>query len=296
MRILKISRWFLEKVSAKIITCKNIILYYNNIYNNKYYSKLNTTYITNPKNDYIKQYIQYFYIFLNEQWYEISWDTKSKLDTVFERLKENFKNKERLSGEPYITHLIEVAKIYIDTYWCISLDDIIIALLHDSIEDITHENFHAIQSDFWNYVALWVLALSKPDIWENPDQKEREKRNHEYHKRFQSLETVKSHIEEQGLSEGIKLKDADLNRLSIIVWRIKICDRIHNLKTMPIWEGKEGFSYEKKRQKISESLGAFSKLDREIHKGANKKTSDFWRAIISATQSLYKQAWKESIR
>lgn len=71
----------------------------------------------------------------------------------------------RKDGTHYIDHLLQTlknTKKYDDSFDC---DSILIALLHDSIED-TEETFESIRQKYWDTVALWVQALSKKAFWE----------------------------------------------------------------------------------------------------------------------------------
>ncbi len=237
---------------------------------------------------YTEEYIWYFYSFLDESQIELGGEWKEKLNKVFKRISKSFDGKMRQSWEPYITHLIEVTKIFIELAWIsnISFDDIIIALLHDSIEDIDHENFRSIQKDFGDYVALWVLALSKP---ENRNKKAR---NKIYYGRFGSIKKLKNFIQEKASGENISLKQDQYSTLAYIVAKVKICDRIHNLRTMNLKKNKNDirwFTPEKKQEKIQESIKYFSKLLHEIQNIFI--VNEFQKSIMLWTQALtrYKQ-------
>ena len=241
---------------------------------------------------YIDNYISYFFQFLNEKQIEVWWEWADKLTKVFSRIQENFNGQYRKDGEPYISHLIEVAKIFIENLWVsnTSFDDIIIALLHDSIEDIKHENFHSIQQDFWDYVALWVLALSKPELKTSPTKPEKilkKERNKKYYPRFASSDTLRNYISEKSKEENININDNKITKLSRIVGQIKLCDRIHNLRTMPLKKHKKdktGFSVEKKEAKLKESR-YFRWLLNEIWN--YNITRDFFRAELFWNQSIF---------
>ena len=70
----------------------------------------------------------------------------------------------RKSGEPFIIHPIEVAKILTS----INLDASAIAagLLHDTIED-THATYQTIKSEFGQEVADLVEGVTKISVFEN---------------------------------------------------------------------------------------------------------------------------------
>src|SRR5210317_544123 len=67
-------------------------------------------------------------------------------------------NQKRRSGDPYISHPLEVAKILTEY----RLDDstIITALLHDTIED-TQLTFNSIKKEFGDEIANLVNGLTK---------------------------------------------------------------------------------------------------------------------------------------
>jgi (p)ppGpp synthase/HD superfamily hydrolase len=88
----------------------------------------------------------------------------------------------RLTGEHYASHPLEVARILIEEFGIIDSDLIIIALLHDTLEDqvsklVAMTKVHSgdertiavnVLAEFFNpYVAAGVLALSNP-LYEQP--------------------------------------------------------------------------------------------------------------------------------
>lgn len=82
---------------------------------------------------------------------------KSKALSIVEK---EFKNKTDLSGEPFIGHLMRVAKNFNGE----PLLEII-ALLHDLIEDIPHWTIEKLKNEFPEEISIPVILLTKtPEI------------------------------------------------------------------------------------------------------------------------------------
>ncbi len=109
----------------------------------------------------------------------------------------------RLSGEPYIVHLIEVARVLAE----IGMDDTTIAagFLHDTVED-TSATLEKLRTEFGETVAMLVDGVTK--IPELKYESTEEKQASHFHKMLLSMS-----------------KD-----LRVIV--IKFADRIHNMRTI----------------------------------------------------------------
>jgi GTP pyrophosphokinase len=109
----------------------------------------------------------------------------------------------RLSGEPYIVHLIEVARVLAE----IGMDDTTIAagFLHDTVED-TPVTLERLRSEFGETVAMLVDGVTK--IPELKYESTEEKQASHFHKMLLSMS-----------------KD-----LRVII--IKFADRIHNMRTI----------------------------------------------------------------
>jgi len=151
----------------------------------------------------------------------------------------------------YFEHLKWVSKIALNELPNPNLNKIIIALLHDSIEDIKWFDFDIIKAIYGEDIAKWVQALSKRDIEEyllegeeyetlSPQQKEKmkriltERRNEDYFGHMWDL-------------------DDD-------ILDIKFADRIHNLRDI------DGCDKNKIIRKIKETEKYFLQLakDRNI--------------------------------
>ena len=98
---------------------------------------------------------------LNELEKLISYLNNSEKKIIFNALKfsENaHKNQLRKSGDPFILHPLEVAKIL--TSIKLDVDSIVAVLLHDTVED-TDFTINEIESEFGKKVAELVQGLTK---------------------------------------------------------------------------------------------------------------------------------------
>jgi guanosine-3',5'-bis(diphosphate) 3'-pyrophosphohydrolase len=136
----------------------------------------------------------------------------------------------RKSGEPFINHPIEVAKILAS----IKLDtsSIIAGLLHDTIED-TEISFLEIKKIFGNEVANLVDGLTKIN---------------EYSLRVNNLKLGENYR---------KLLLASTKDLRVIL--IKLADRLHNMKTLKYID-----NYHKKIKISSETLDVYAPLAQRL--------------------------------
>ena len=111
----------------------------------------------------------------------------------------------RLSGEPYISHPVAVARIVAELG--LDTDSICAALLHDTVEDCADKtNLDIISKMFGSDVALLVDGLTKIIQVQVADKEE-------------------AHI------ENIRKMLLAMNR-DIRVIFIKLCDRLHNMRTL----------------------------------------------------------------
>ena len=111
----------------------------------------------------------------------------------------------RLSGEPYISHPVAVAKIVAELG--LDTDSICAALLHDTVEDCADKtNLETIAKMFGKDVAILVDGLTKIIQVQVADKEE-------------------AHI------ENIRKMLLAMNR-DIRVIFIKLCDRLHNMRTL----------------------------------------------------------------
>ena len=111
----------------------------------------------------------------------------------------------RLSGEPYISHPVQVAKIVSELG--LDTDSICAALLHDTVEDCSDKtNLDTIAKMFGSDISMLVDGLTKIIQVQVADKEE-------------------AHI------ENIRKMLLAMNR-DIRVIFIKLCDRLHNMRTL----------------------------------------------------------------
>jgi guanosine-3',5'-bis(diphosphate) 3'-pyrophosphohydrolase len=109
----------------------------------------------------------------------------------------------RRSGEPYISHPLSVAGILADLH--LDLDSIATGLLHDTVED-THATQEDIRREFGEAVAQLVDGVTKI-----------------------SQMKFKNSNEKQG--ENVRKMIVAMGR-DVRVLMVKLCDRLHNMRTM----------------------------------------------------------------
>jgi len=125
------------------------------------------------------------------------------IERAYKFAEEQHKNQDRLSGEPYIIHPVEVAYILAD----LELDDATIcsALLHDVIED-TDVTIEELEEKFGKEIAEIVDGVTK----------------------LSKLQYFT--IEEQQVENYRKMFLAMGKDLRVIL--IKLADRLHNMRTL----------------------------------------------------------------
>lgn len=149
----------------------------------------------------------------------------SKIMEAYEFAAEAHKEQKRSSGEPYIVHPVSVAYILLELG--MDTDTICAAMLHDVVED-TDTTLETIQKKFGADVAMLVdgvTKLSKAPIF-NQDE--------------QLAENVRKIL--LAMSQDIR------------VMLIKLCDRLHNMRTL---EHRPGF---KQRKAALETMNIFAPI------------------------------------
>ena len=150
---------------------------------------------------------------------------KKLIIKAFEKAEQLHAGQSRFSGEPYIIHPVEVAKILVS----LGLDSqsVVAALLHDVVED-TDETKEDIEKEFGEDVAFLVEGVTKLGKVD-----------------------IKSKIEQQ--AENIrKMLLAMAEDVRVII--IKLADRLHNMRTLD-------FMYEqKRREKALETLEIYAPI------------------------------------
>src|SRR5215469_6417393 len=111
--------------------------------------------------------------------------------------------QKRMSGEPYVTHPLNVALIIAD--FKLDLPSIITGLLHDVVED-THASLAEVQADFGSEVARLVDGVTKVSKITFQSREEKQAEN------FRKMIIAMAH--------------------DIRVVLIKLADRLHNMRTL----------------------------------------------------------------
>lgn len=147
------------------------------------------------------------------------------LKRAFEISSSAHAGQQRLTGEPYITHPLEVAIILADLE--MDEDSLVAALLHDTIEDTSYTQ-DKLKVEFGSSVAGLVEGLTK-------------------------LEKLQFKSKEEQQAENLrKMLLAMAKDLRVIL--IKLADRLHNMRTLKY------MSPDKQMQKAQETLEIYAPL------------------------------------
>lgn len=167
--------------------------------------------------------------------------------------------QKRYTGEPYITHPIEVARILAQLK--MDAECICAAILHDTIED-TRLNKKGIEETFGEKVAELVDGVSKLT------QISYESRE------FQQAENFR------------KMMMAMANDIRVII--IKLADRLHNMRTLG------ALPIEKKRRIALETLEIYAPIAHRL--GMNNMRIEFEDLGFAALYPIRYRVLKESVR
>ncbi len=149
----------------------------------------------------------------------------SMVEKAYSTATEMHIGQKRVSGEPFVTHPIEVAKIIADME--LDLESVTAALLHDVVED-TDYTIEDIKREFNDNVALLVDGVTK-------------------------LSKIPYSSKEEHQIESLrKMFFAMAKDVRVIL--IKLADRLHNLRTM------KSMPEETQRQKARETLEVYAPL------------------------------------
>ncbi|GIR14240.1 MAG: GTP pyrophosphokinase [Candidatus Pelagibacterales bacterium] len=157
-------------------------------------------------------------------------EEKDKVRHALKLSEEAHSNQLRKSGDPFITHPLEVAKIL--TSIKLDADSIVAGLLHDTLED-TNLNIEEINKNFGNQIVELVDGLTKINKY--------------------SLK-----VKNQKFGENYKkLILATTKDLRVIL--VKLADRLHNMRTIQFIKD------ENKKTKIAlETLEVFAPLAQRL--------------------------------
>ncbi|MDQ3230327.1 MAG: HD domain-containing protein, partial [Pseudobdellovibrionaceae bacterium] len=150
---------------------------------------------------------------------------KKPIEKAYEYAAKCHAPQKRASGEPYITHPLAVASIVAT----LKLDtpSIVAAILHDTVED-TNATLEEIEQLFGTEVRDLVDGLTK-------------------------ISKIKFRSNEEKLAENFrKMIVAMAKDLRVIL--IKLCDRLHNMRTM------DNLTIEKRKRIAQETLDIYAPL------------------------------------
>ena len=150
-----------------------------------------------------------------------------KITRAYEYAKELHAGQTRVSGEPYITHPIAVAEIALGLG--LDTDSICAAFLHDTVEDCPDKtSIQEIESRFGTEVAMLVDGLTKMRLINVEDKEE------------ENMENIRKML--LAMSKDIR------------VIFIKLCDRLHNMRTLGVKKD------EKRRLTALETMHVYAPL------------------------------------
>ncbi|MBQ5389361.1 MAG: bifunctional (p)ppGpp synthetase/guanosine-3',5'-bis(diphosphate) 3'-pyrophosphohydrolase [Clostridia bacterium] len=130
---------------------------------------------------------------------------REKIDAAYAYADEMHAGQMRLSGEPYISHPLAVATIVVELG--LDTDSVCAALLHDTVEDCADKtNLDILQERFGKDVAMLVDGLTKLVLIDVEDKQEA------------NIENIRKML--LAMSKDIR------------VIFVKLCDRLHNMRTL----------------------------------------------------------------
>ena len=130
-----------------------------------------------------------------------------KIERAYLYAKALHEGQFRVSGEPYISHPVAVAEIV--TSLGLDTDSICAAFLHDTVEDCPDKtNIETIRQRFGDDVAMLVDGLTKMKVINVEDKEEA------------NMENIRKML--LAMSKDIR------------VIFIKLCDRLHNMRTLGV--------------------------------------------------------------
>ena len=152
-------------------------------------------------------------------------DEVRTIEKAYELAQSSHDGQLRLSGEPYIIHPLQVARILVDMN--MDCDSVCAALLHDVVED-TEASYETVRDIFGESIADLVDGVTK-------------------------LGMVSLSTKEERQAENLRKILIAMNR-DIRVIIIKLADRIHNMRTL------EFMSDAKRREKALETLEIYAPI------------------------------------
>lgn len=165
----------------------------------------------------------------------------ARIDYAYDMAKHGHRNQFRESGERYFEHVRATALIMVDELGITDVEMIMVALLHDMLEDTFLLTPDRIKITFGERVARMIYAISKPRK-DDPRFATNEERQEWYFKQ----------IAHASVEEKI----------------VKLADRLHNLRTL------NQCSKEKQLRKIEETKVKYLPLLNDV-KNDHPKIADY---------------------
>ena len=173
-----------------------------------------------------------FFSFLNSLDKDrIGEDFKKNIEKAYYFAKEKHKNQKRISGEPYISHPVKVAKLVYSNF--LGTHSIITSLLHDTVEDC-NVSLKEIKKEFGSEVRDLVESLTKISS-------------------FGEKKVKSGEIDQLTLR---KILISSIKDIRVLV--IKLCDRLHNIQTL------KDLSEEKKLRIANETLELYVPIAQKV--------------------------------
>ncbi len=160
----------------------------------------------------------------------------AQIDKAYKVAEKAHEGQNRKSGEPYVSHPLAVAGMLLDLG--LDTEALVAALLHDVVED-TSMTLEEVSSQFGHEVALLVDGVTKL-----------------------GLITFSSMEEEQ--AENLRKMLLAMSK-DVRVMLIKLCDRLHNMRTANAWKE------QKRRDKALETMEVYAPIAHRLGMSGIKK-------------------------
>lgn len=177
------------------------------------------------------------------------------IDWAYINAKYAHRNQKRDDGSRYFDHLRATALILIDELKIFDTEMIIAALMHDILEDSFLFDAERIKILFGKEVAKMVTALSMPEMDIRTFKSKKDRLRH-YHR---------------------TIKDSPFK---VII--IKLCDRLHNLRTM------KTCTPEKRKRKTKETLDHYLPLIKLLNNDYPETAKIFYHEYEKSLDELKK--------
>jgi len=233
------------------------------------------------------------WVFEKDESYEsIEWYDIYKIKIAYQIAKNAHKWQMRSNWKKLFEHLERVWRLILDIFPNPSANEIIIAILHDILED-TDIKYETLKNIFWEFIADTVFSLSKKNLASYVEKlNENEKKSFEEYLRsiwkitlykewnYKELEKVirKSKKIAKIKNKLVKIRNkeffSNIEKLNDTGLKVKFCDRIDNLrntKWCEIWLIK---------RKIKETEKFFFFRIETDRSNERKKIVEIWQRLL----------------